>query len=476
MKNQNDVDGTKAKKICAKCVGDNFLRKEILANGKRLRCSYCGRVNKVIRVGVLADYVEDAFRQHYLRTSDQLTGWDQEPNGYPVVDAIVDAAGIPEQAGTDVQQILEDKHEDFDAAAMGEESEFAEGSYYEESKTDTYAWQNEWAAFEQSLKTEARFFSQTAEKHLTSVFDGIETMRTRDDRPLLMQVGPGTSFDRVYRARVFQSEEKLIEALCRPDRQVGPPSAFFANAGRMNAKGISVFYGADSPLVAVAEVRPPVGSSVIVAQFEFVRPLQLLDLTALSDVSETGSVFDPTLAARLERAMFLRSLSRRITKPVMPDDEAFEYLPTQAVADFLATSKKLQVDGIAFPSVQAAGNALNIVLFHKAARVKPIELPPGTEIRASAGLMGEDGWEPDYSVVEEVPPPTQSNVDETNGEFQPFQFDARSHQNGEEFDMREVTLAVNVETIQVHEVKQVEFKTEKYDVRRHRWVKSDPKF
>jgi hypothetical protein len=189
-------------------------------------------------------------------------------------------------------------------------------------------------------------------------------------------------------ARVFQADKKLEEAIGRPDLHLGPPPAIVASAGRMNARGISVFYGANDPNVVIAEVRPPVGSQVAVARFEIVRPLRLLDLTALNEVRIKGSIFDPQFADRLEHAMFLRSLCQRITKPVMPDDEAFDYLPTQAVADFLATEAKIPLDGIIFPSVQAAGNALNIVLFHKAARVEMIDIPHGTEISSRTGRMG----------------------------------------------------------------------------------------
>lgn len=60
------------------------------------------------------------------------------------------------------------------------------------------------------------------------------------------------------RARVFQSEDKLEMAMCRPDLQLGSPPALVAAAGRMNARGISVFYGANDPKAAIAEVRPPV--------------------------------------------------------------------------------------------------------------------------------------------------------------------------------------------------------------------------
>ena len=285
---------------------------------------------------------------------------------------------------------------------MGEETEFADESYYEEIQVSDGAWQEEWRSFESALKTEARFFSRSAASHLASVFDRIDDLCTHDGRPLVVDAGPGTDFHTLFRARVFQSDDKLEVALGRPDQHLGPPPAFLATAGRMNARGISVFYGADDPTAAIAEVRPPVGSQVAVAQFQIIRKLRLLDLTALQDVRVSGSIFDLGFAARLERAQFLRSLSKRITQPVMPDDEPFEYLATQAIADFLATESSSPIDGILFPSVQVKRNVLNIVLFHKSARVEAMDIPKGAEITARTGQFGEDGWEHDYSVIEEV--------------------------------------------------------------------------
>lgn len=102
----------------------------------------------------------------------------------------------------------------------------------------------------------------------------------------------------------------------------------------MNAKGISAFYGATEPHIALAEVRPPVGSQVAIVRFEIVRPLRLLDLNKLEQIQESGSIFDPGYARRLGRMMFLTKLSGRISRPVMPDDQDNEYLATQAVADY----------------------------------------------------------------------------------------------------------------------------------------------
>ena len=101
--------------------------------------------------------------------------------------------------------------------------------------------------------------------------------------------------------------------------------------------------------------------------------------------------------------MFLKSLSDRITRPVMPNDEDFEYLPTQAISDFLATEASVPLDGILFPSVQAAGNALNVVLFHKSARVETLLLPNGTTLEARQGNWEEEGWVTEYGVWEEAP-------------------------------------------------------------------------
>lgn len=487
MANDTDIDELKAKRLCHQCVGEEYLGAEVRRKGKRGKCSYCGRNLRSYTIEDIAERVETAFEQHFRRTSDQPNSWQQsllsdrestydwERDGEEVVSAIENAAKIPEHAAQDIQAILDDEHGDFDAAAMGEETEFCSGSYYEEKGPSDHGWQEEWRYFESSLKTEARFFSRSAAAHLASIFNGIDEMSTTDGRPLVVNAGPQTALPAVFRARVFQSDEKLLDALCRPDRHLGSPPAVLAVAGRMNARGISVFYGATDPGVAIAEVRPPVGSQVAVGRFDVIRSLRLLDLTALSAVTEDGSIFDPGWAARLDRATFLRSLSQHITRPVMPDDEAFEYLPTQAIADFLATENAPLLDGIVFPSVQA-GNGLNVVLFHKAARVEAMKIPEGTEIEAQTGSTSDEGWEVDYSVSEMIlPEEPPKKKDEEGHLFDPFEF-ADGAWRTHDADLRDATLRIDLESVKVHVVRSVQFQCDAHDVRRHRWVKRDAKF
>ncbi len=333
----------------------------------------------------------------------------------------------------------------------------------------------DWRGFENSLKTEARFFNRTADNYLTSIFEGIGELETRDGRPLVVDAGPGTDFHTLYRARVFQSDDQLEAALARPDIHLGPPPTPLAMAGRLNARGVSVFYGASNQKAAIAELRPPVDSRIAVAPFEIIRKLRLLDLTALRDVRVTGNLLDFGLAGRMESAVFLRLLCERVTRPAISDDEPLEYLATQAIADFLATDASIPIDGIIFPSVQTARDALNVVLFHKAARVEAMNVPDGTEIITSTGRWAEDGWREDYEVLEKAPP-SRREVD--RNERKPGSPDVAAMAeatplDARDLDGRDASLRVVSENVEVHRVKRVEFATDEFKVARRRREKRD---
>jgi len=488
MTEYDDIVESRAKRLCYKCIGEECLKAEVRRKGQRGQCSYCVQIARSYTLDDMADRIETAFEEHFRRTSDEPTSWQSamladrefdytwERDGEPVVLAIAETAGISEEAAQDIQAILDDKHGSFEAAKLGEETEFCSESHYEECGPDDIVWQEQWRYFEQSLKTEARFFSRTATAYLASIFGGIDKMSTTDDRPLVIDAGPQARMTAFYRARVFQSDERLKEALCRPDRHLGPPPPVLASAGRMNAHGISVFYGANNPDVAIAEVRPPVGSHVAVARFDIIRPLRLFDLAALLAVTEPGSVFDPEWITRLERATFLRSLSQRIAKPVMPDDEALEYLSTQAIADFLATENEPLLDGIVFPSVQTTGDSLNVVLFHKAARVEAMDIPEGTELDADKSQMSDDQDDFEYTVWENVPSKKPSRKRDEEDRWLDVAKFAESERHAYDMDIRDVTLRIDLQSVKVHIVQSSQFPCDVRDVQRHRLKKSDNEF
>jgi len=478
----DNPDELKEKRICIECVGDPYLKALIERARDEATCAYCEQTGATIEIGELADLVHAAFESHYVRTasepssfeyammSDRESTYDWEREGEPVTYAIMNAADIPEEAAEDIQKILEDENSSFDDAMTGEETPYYSDSHYQEKPASGADWQLNWDRFEYSLRTEARFFSREAENLLASVFAGIDSLQTATGSTVIVDAGPSTHYSHLYRARVFQSDEKLAAALKNLDLELGSPPEALAMAGRMNARGISVFYGATDPQTALAEIRPPVGSRVVVGRFDIVRHVRLLDLAALGDIGVDGSIFDPEYVTQLERAAFLRTLGQLITRPVMPDDEALDYLVTQAVADFLATNSPHPVDGIIYHSVQTKGEARNAVLFHKAACVERFDRPFGTEVESSLGRWDEDGWEIEYEVIESTPAP---DAKEPEDPLDAMVFQLSKGLDALDKDGRDATLRLDRDTIRVHFVEAVTFKTSDQGVKHFRWEKTD---
>lgn len=465
MKSNNDVE----KYICYDCVGENHLKSIIKNNGSVIKCSYCN--NDEVEGFLLLDFankIDRAFEQHFTQSSEsppenrsihQLKNFDWEPDGIPVIEAIMDSADIEEEIATDVQQFLAERHYNHSAAEMGESSEFESESYYYIKSHEDFEWQIQWANFEHVLKASTRFFNKINEELLKSVFEEIDSLHTHKKKPVVRNIGPENDITHLYRARAFQSDSKLKVALEFPDKELGPPPSEFATAGRMNSRGISVFYGSINSETALAEIRPPVGCKVAIARFELLRTLKVLDLSALTFTHAIGSIFDENYAHQLSRTMFLRKLSQRMTKPVMPDDEHAEYLATQVIAEFLAS--ELKFDGIIFPSAQSEGG-LNVTLFHSASKISVIENIEGTSIEASLTDWEDNEVVPYYTVWVRLP---KKNKKERTSETSWLEFPGEEWEPKDP-DKREKTLSIVLDSISVEHIQSVKIKSKAYDVNR----------
>lgn len=398
------------KNVCTACVNEPVLKSQIRTTGTKARCSYCNRTRQSFSAARLAEVIDFAFEEHYVRVDYDDDGFGllaqfnlAREDGIPVVDAISDAAGISTLIASEIRSILHARHQSRSAYEMGERTPYEEDSEYQRMRPSDAGMREDWDLFELELKHRARFFNRRGAELLASVFGHVDRLPVRGKRKLVVTAGPGCAVERLFRARVFQSESVLLEALKNPEQQLGAPPPKIAATGRMNARGISVFYGADTCEGAIAEVRPPVGSNVAVGAFDIIHHVTLLDLTELPFVEHgRDSIFDPDTKKRMERIVFLQSLGERMTKPVMPDDQDIEYLVTQAIADFLSTENTPRLDGIIFESVQTP-NSQNVVLFnHSSAAENPVR-PEGTEVTSFRFQHNDDGPESTILVFENVP-------------------------------------------------------------------------
>jgi hypothetical protein len=453
-------DDDDQKNVCRLCVNENYLS-NLICNQVTVRvCSYCNSVESVMRIEELANHVEGAFKRHFIRTSNKVDGAeyyllaDQESSyewrrpGEPVLDVIMGAAQIGEAVAQDILAILNCRHADFNASAMQEETEFDSESYYESAGLHNNELQAEWDTVESGVKTRSRYFNRTAEDFFTRIFGRLDSLKNHCGTPIVVTAGPDCETKAYFRARVFDGTANFEQALARPDLELGPPPPKVARAGRMNAQGISVFYGASDAQTAIAEVRPPVGSRVIVGQFCLLKQVRLLDLQALSAPVVEGSCFDPEYLEQLKLVKFLSSLTEKMTMPVMPSDEPSEYLITQMVAEYLSCMPDPVFDGMMYPSVQNNGAGDNVVLFNHASRVKQSEFKKGTTIAVRTYERDEHGGEFNYSVSEEVPL--------VNEEAQKIRLSS------------EDTLLVDAKSLQVHHIDSVSYRTTDFKVARTR--------
>ena len=182
-----------------------------------------------------------------------------------------------------------------------------------------------------------------------------------------------------------------------------------------------------------------------------------------------GSYFDPEFRTRSDRAAFLRSFVDEISKPVMPRDEKFEYLPTQVVSEYLASCVEPRLDGLVFPSSQTGGHGRNIVLFNHARLVESYDRPEDVKLFISLGRGNEDDYDDGVTIHEFIGPPENAP--------DPVEFDPppevilelRNQNNGhDDLEYRhDLTLRLDVEGIRVLKIEAVTYKYREQDVRRY---------
>jgi hypothetical protein len=360
--------------VCADCMKEPMLKafvsKRAIDNGAH--CVYCKSDPKpVVALEVVTEKIDAVLSAFYVPVPEDSDGEDIY-QGTPLRDLIIEwfAAGtsevIAEHVALDLIESWFDSDEEVDT--------YGDNPHFAKSSLSPGMMPRIWRETMQKVHFEARYVNPDVISVLDSVFGPVMNDKTRGDASVIVLAGPGQAIEHVYRARVFQERRHLHEALKHPELELGPPPQGLASAGRMNAKGLSMFYGASSEDVAISEVRPPVGSHVLVGCFNFASEMRLLDLTKFADVDLPAdfSMFSESAIRQSRRVAFLTRLEHLLTEPAMPDTAERQYLSTQLISDYLATNKNLDLDGIIFRSTQlpgVAGENYNIALFVKASHV-----------------------------------------------------------------------------------------------------------
>ncbi len=481
-------------RICHECISNQYLTNMVREQGTLGMCKYCEDTRESILLSDLSECIAVALEEHFVltpigpETPEEYLTWairgTWSPRGEPVEDVIANMAGLDESAVGDVIGELSAGFDTYRAVKEGGRHPYDSQALYEERELDTSAYHSNWEEFRREIGSRARFFNSTAEKILSSILGDLEIYMAPDGNSVVRKVDPKAEDYFVWRARVAHYPEDVEKILESPAEEIGPPPANLAAAGRMNAQGIPVFYGAVDLSTCVAEIRAPVGSFVVAAKFKLSRPVRLLDLNALENAYADVSHFTPESSSHQSRAAFLRWLANAISRPVTPLDETSEYLPTQALAEYLATRPCSNLDGIIYRSSQVGGTGSNLVLFNHASEVTPYEVPPGTDVKVQfyQDPRDDDDIEGDGEVFvyELVPPEGEQQSSDTemtsetgtfriNGKIVPFEYHDEKQYASESH--REPTLQIDIDSIAVMEITGVKYNYDEFPVIRHRSTK-----
>ena len=232
-----------------------------------------------------------------------------------------------------------------------------------------------WEKFKDEITYNRRFFSDLARERLEEIFRDVHLQKDRAGKPVVYQITPEDDAS-IYRARQIDDQAEQRAVLAAPASKLGSPPKRLRSAGRMNAAGVAAFYGAFDLGTCIAEIRPAVGATVVGAAFKVARPITVLDLTRFESPIRIRSRFSPVYEVRSLQWAFMQSFMHEIAQPILPNDVLLDYIPSQAVSEFIhrllfvkVEGKSSQIEAIIFNSAQSP-DGKNIVLFGDAAFVQ----------------------------------------------------------------------------------------------------------
>lgn len=337
-------------RICANCIVDYDLKKQVETHGEKGTCSLClSKDYKVIdwedkdfrdtfRALIRYYFSEWNYNRHwggesieslFCETNPIIRHWPQSENFEDMILALIEPAysdydtGISMYSGYDEQgqqnQLLR---------SIRSDSHFFINRLSEELKSKNYY-----------------LLEDKALKHFKDVFKKLECTLPKDKEFFRARLNyrdkaiPMHTMDADWHYSPFENDE--ISA--------APPS--LAKGGRMNRHGVSFMYVATDEETAISEIRPHPGHYISVGKFNLKRKIKVLDFSSVS-ISEYANS-----DKMLDEFLLVETINKLFSSPVTPNEHS-KYTITQFLSDVV---RKLGYDGVCFKS--SLGNGENYVFF-----------------------------------------------------------------------------------------------------------------
>lgn len=347
-------------RFCSICFLDPGLRRRLadLATASETDPCDIHPDQPGIAVRQIVDVIDPVFRAYHYRTEDDNRGEELADSlahfleaDKAVADAIADALVFNER---------------------GDAPFYVRATHYEHhTYISSFDHRMQWFSFREGILHDRRFFNPDAKYLLDSLFSNHHLLTDAEGGSAVYRLPKETY---IFRARVADNDEHRKSIVGDPYHQLGPPPVKLRRAGRMNPAGILTFYGALDIDTCIAELRPARRRAVVAGTFNLIRPIWVLDLSFFSRREFTSDLFNANHVRESRQWNFLSEFVDEISQPIFPEDEVFDYIPTQVVAEYLSNYEfeidncHYRVEALIYPSAQNTGGR-NIVFLAGAAEV-----------------------------------------------------------------------------------------------------------
>ena len=153
---------------------------------------------------------------HFYHRTDYYDTRKALPEGQPIQKVISDLLGaIGDTFAEDVRCVVGERYAAEWELRVDNDSPFGPDTRYDRNiSVNVWDFEKELKMYGKiSLKTETRYFNKSAERLFASIFEGIDGYARDLDVVSSSRLRPGTDLTMLYRAREFQSELELREAI-----------------------------------------------------------------------------------------------------------------------------------------------------------------------------------------------------------------------------------------------------------------------